>query len=79
MRDRPGTTYMIDSTITDLINQVDPKDFFRANRKYLVNINSIAKFKSESGKILLQLHPETGGDVVVSKENAPNFRRWIEG
>lgn len=79
LRDKSGTTYIIDSTITDLISQVNPKEFFRANRKYLVNINAITKFKSDSGKILLQLNPETGDDVVISKENAPNFRQWIEG
>lgn len=78
LRDMEGTTYISDATITELTDQVDPTTFFRANRKYLVNIDAIAKFKSDQGKIILDLNPPPGDDVTVSKENAPNFRKWIE-
>ncbi|MEM9390597.1 MAG: response regulator transcription factor [Bacteroidota bacterium] len=79
LRDTSGTTYMIDSNITDLLTQVDTKKFFRVNRKYLVHINAIERFKSDNGKIELHLKPITKEKVTVSKENAPNFRNWIEG
>ncbi|MEM9299276.1 MAG: LytTR family DNA-binding domain-containing protein [Bacteroidota bacterium] len=79
LRDTSGTTYIIDSNITDLLTQVDKKEFFRVNRKYLVNINAIERFKSDNGKIELHLSPATKEKVTVSKENAPNFRKWIEG
>ncbi|ELR72807.1 Two-component system response regulator [Fulvivirga imtechensis AK7] len=70
--------YIIDKTLTELEEELDPEYFFRANRKYLVHIDAIEKFKSDSGKVLLQLHPPTREEVCVSKENAPNFRYWIE-
>ncbi|MEM6524758.1 MAG: LytTR family DNA-binding domain-containing protein [Bacteroidota bacterium] len=79
LRDTSGTTYIIDSNITDLLTQVDTKRFFRVNRKYLVHINAIERFKSDIGKIELYLKPVTKEKVTVSKENAPNFRKWIEG
>ncbi|TRX58628.1 response regulator transcription factor [Fulvivirga sp. M361] len=78
LRDVDGVTYMIDHSITDLTNELDHRCFFRANRKYLVNIEAIVKFKSENGKIILSLSPATTDSVIVSKENAPNFRRWVE-
>ncbi|GAB5522434.1 MAG: LytTR family DNA-binding domain-containing protein [Roseivirga sp.] len=79
LRDREGNKYIIDKTITELQEELDSKEFFRANRKYLVSIEAIGKFRSDNGKILLELIPSVKEDVVVSKENAPNFRNWVEG
>lgn len=75
--DHEGRKYIIDKTISILSDELNPLKFFRANRKYLVNIDAIEKFKSDNGKIILTLHPKNFEEVVVSKENAPNFRRWI--
>lgn len=58
---------------------LDSGYFFRANRKYIVNIDAIEKFKSDNGKIALQLVPSLNEEVLVSKENTPHFRKWIEG
>ncbi|MDN5201474.1 LytTR family DNA-binding domain-containing protein [Fulvivirgaceae bacterium BMA10] len=79
LRDKKGDKYIIDKTLTELEQELDPDNFFRANRKYLVNIEAIEKFKSDNGKIALQISPATNEEVTVSKENAPNFRKWIEG
>ena len=78
LRDEQGNTYIIDKSLSDLSEELDGRYFFRANRKYLINIESIARFKSANGKIILLLSPETSEEVMVSKENAPNFRKWIE-
>ena len=78
LRDADGATYIIDRSLSDLAHELEDQYFFRANRKYLVNIESIVKFKSSNGKIIIQLVPATSEQVVISKENAPNFRRWIE-
>lgn len=79
LRDNEGNKYIIDKTISDLQEELDAGQFFRANRKYLVNIESIGKFRSDNGKILLDLIPSVNEEVAVSKENAPNFRKWIGG
>lgn len=78
LRDRQGNKYIIDKTLADLQEEL-AHDFFRANRKYLVSIDSVARFRSDQGKILLELDPKVNEEVVVSKENAPNFRAWIGG
>ncbi len=77
--DKEGKKYIIDKTLTDLEKELNPANFFRANRKYLVNIEAIDKFKSDNGKIALSLIPDPKDEVTVSKENAPNFKSWIEG
>lgn len=79
LRDNEGNKYIIDKTLSDLQEELDADRFFRANRKYLTSIESVAKFRSDNGKILLDLIPSVKEEVVVSKENAPNFRAWVEG
>lgn len=77
--DKEGKKYIIDKTLSDLEKELNPVNFFRANRKYLVSIDAIDKFKSDSGKIALYLNPDPKDKVTVSKENASNFKQWIEG
>lgn len=79
LKDKAGNKYIIDKTITDLQEELSATQFFRANRKYLVSIEAVEKFRSDNGRILLDLAPPVGEEVAVSKENAPNFRNWIEG
>ena len=78
LKDREGSKYIIDKTLSELAEELDHTYFFRANRKYLVHIDAIERFKSDNGKIVLQLSPMASEEVSVSKENAPNFRKWID-
>lgn len=78
LRDQQGDKYIIDKTLSDLQEELGI-EFFRVNRKYLVSIEAIAKFRSDNGKILIDLAPKVNEEVTVSKENAPNFRAWIGG
>ncbi len=76
--DRNGVKYIVDKSITTLYEELDPIEFFRANRKMIIHIDAISKFKSEGGKILLEADPPTQEVIVISKETAPKFREWID-
>ncbi len=77
LTDKEGYKYIIDKSMSDIEEELG-NDFFRANRKYVIHIDAVEKFKSDNGKIALTLNPKTPEPVMVSKENAPNFRKWIE-
>lgn len=78
MQDRQGETYMADLPLRELEKQLDPARFFRANRQYIVCIDAIKRFKSvEQGKLLLELEPKPRENVIIGKENAVAFRRWL--
>ena len=78
-KDNQGVIYLIDQSLTDLEKMLDPKRFFRANRQYLVNLQAIDKYKSiEQSKIKLDLKPSAKEDVIIGKENAGLFRKWIK-
>ena len=77
LKDVHGRQYILDKTLADLERELDGKLFFRLNRKILTNVEAIEKFKSDSGKIRVFLRPPLNEEVYVSKETAPDFRRWI--
>jgi DNA-binding LytR/AlgR family response regulator len=77
LKDVHGRQYILDKTLSELEGEVDGKVFFRLNRKFLTNVEAIEKFRSENGKIRVCLRPAVYEEVFVSKETAPDFRRWI--
>lgn len=75
--DRSGSRSVVDKTLTELERELDPGKFFRANRKFILHIRSLGRFKTlEKGKLLLEITPPPGEQVVVSQENASAFRAW---
>ena len=76
--DKEGNRYLVDKPLAELEAELHTEKFFRVNRKFLVHINAIARFKSfEKGKILVELKPPTKEEVTVSQENAADFREWM--
>lgn len=74
-----GKTYLSDFTLDDLVNQLDPKNFYRANRQFLINadfINTVHKhFK---GKLMVEMDHFTSEQILVSSEKATAFKNWLD-
>jgi DNA-binding LytR/AlgR family response regulator len=77
VKDFNGRQFIIDKNLSEIEADMDNKQFYRINRKFITNINAIEKFKSDNGKIRIFLKPEIKEDVHISKETAPDFRKWI--
>lgn len=77
--DKDSKKYLCEiSTLAETENMVDEKTFFRANRKYIVNANYIVKFRSiDKSKISIDLQVHTAEEIIISQENAPLFKKWI--
>lgn len=77
--DRSGQKYMLDKPLGVLEEELDPKYFYRLNRKYLAHIQSVARFKPfEKGKIRVDLVPAVKEEIHVSQEKAADFKMWME-
>lgn len=76
-RDKEGRRFIVDMTLSELESKLDRQVFFRINRKYISSREAIERFKPESGKIKIFLQPAMNEDIFVSKETAPEFRKWI--
>lgn len=72
-----GEKVVVQQTLETLEQELDPKDFFRANRQYIVHINSIDKVHNFfNGKLKLEVKNST--DIIVSRIKAPLFKIWLD-
>jgi len=75
-----GKTLPIDQNLDELEHMLDPKTFFRINRKVIVNIGAIKSMHAYSrSRVHLSLEPTTDIDSLVSTERSPVFKKWLEG
>lgn len=76
---RQGQKYLSEfNSLTELYSALDKKYFNRINRKQIVNLAAVRKFRSfERLKIFVELEIETPAAFVVSQGNASFFRKWI--
>lgn len=70
--------YLIDHTLNDLENMLNPKQFFRINRQMIVSLTSIKTINSYfNNRLILELTPSTDFDVIVSREKVNLFKEWL--
>jgi len=71
--------YPVDDSLEELMKSLNPKDFFRINRKYLVKIDSIANVHIfPKSHLKLQLSPQPREDVFVSIDKVTAFKKWLD-
>ena len=71
--------YFINYSLDELEELLDPKFFFRLNRQFIVQIDSILKISNYfNGKLKVELQPSISDEVVVSRAKAPVLKSWLE-
>ena len=72
-------TYPIEYTIDLLENILNPIQFFRVNRKFMVSVESVVEIHSYfNSRLLLKLLPKEEEQVIVSRERTTNFKKWLD-
>ena len=77
--DKEEKKYLCDKNLSALEEELDTALFFRANRKYLLNIHYIRSYKTfEKVKLEVTLSlSNCNHNIIVSQETAPLFRKWM--
>lgn len=71
--------HILDYKLDELERLLDPKIFFRINRKIIVGLPAIRKIESYfNGRYVLSLDPKFNDDVIVSRERAASFKSWLD-
>ena len=71
-------SYVINESLDALENQLSTKDFYRANRKYILSSQCIQKVEPYfNQKLVVHLSPETEETVTISKIKATSFKEWL--
>lgn len=70
--------YPVDESLEELTQAMNPKDYFRINRKYLVKINAIANVHIyPKSHLKLELSPLPSEEVFVSIDKVAAFKKWL--
>ncbi|WP_456313161.1 LytR/AlgR family response regulator transcription factor [Pseudomonas shirazensis] len=75
-----GNSYLYNSNLKDLINNLDSKIFFKINRKYIINrdsIQEIVKHSSQKIELLLNVALPDTEPIILSKKEINNFKNWL--
>ena len=74
-----GRKYLLDYTLDQIVELVDPQRFFRINRKYIISINGFDDIISYSNsRLKIHLKFEKTMDAIVSRERVPDFKKWLD-
>ena len=76
---KEGRNYLLDTTLDQLANELDPHTFFRINRKFFVNIHAIKDMISyTNSRLQIKLNSYTEQDIIVARERVKDFKYWLE-
>lgn len=71
--------YIIDYTLEQVEQLVDPSKFFRINRKYLVSLESVKDIITYSNsRLRLILKHSNEMDAIVSRDRVQDFKQWLD-
>jgi len=74
-----GRNYLLDNTLEQLENELEPQTFFRINRKFFVNINAIKDMISyTNSRLQIKLKSFNEQDVIVARERVKAFKEWLD-
>jgi DNA-binding LytR/AlgR family response regulator len=73
-----GKKYFVDDTLDEVETKLNPKDFFRINRKYLAQASAIERIEPHfNGRLKISLRLRDDSEIYVSREKADAFKKWL--
>ena len=70
--------YLLDTTLEQIEEELDPKEFYRVSRKFIIPLKAIHEIQVHSNsrlKVVLPSYKEE--EVIVSREKVSDFKTWI--
>lgn len=78
MIDNKNQKFILDQSLSEIEKSLDPSQFYRVNRKYLVHLNAIKKIKCfPKSKLQLELEPLPAEEIIISQDNVTAFKEWM--
>ena len=72
--------FIIDYTLESLEEVLDPQQFVRPNRTFVININAIKDVLVYSNsRLKISLTLEFDKEIIVSREKVGEFKEWFDG
>ncbi len=75
---RDNKKFVVDYTMDELEEMLDPDTFFRISRSFYVSIDAIEKIEDYFGnRLILTLKPAVEKEALVSREKVSDFKKWM--
>jgi two-component system response regulator LytT len=79
LQNNSGRDYAISYSLDQLEDLLDPAQFFRINRKFIVSFSAISDIISYSNsRLKVKLNYNQSDDLIVSREKVQDFKKWLE-
>lgn len=73
-----GQKFLVDYTLDELADALDPSRFFRINRGVLVTHQAVEQMQPYFGnRLALSLRPVFDKEALVSRERVSDFKQWM--
>jgi len=77
-RTHQNQKYIIDHTLDELEQSLSPKQFFRANRQFILTNKCVTTIHTWfNQKLKVEVKPEAAEHVVISRDKANSFKEWM--
>ncbi|MEM7548201.1 MAG: LytTR family DNA-binding domain-containing protein [Bacteroidota bacterium] len=71
--------HIIDHTIEELNNLLNPSDCFKINRKVIINARHIQEIQNyEGNRLMINCSVEAPFELLVSRERVSLFKKWLD-
>ena len=74
-----GKNYILDETLEQIEEQLEPAKYFRVSRKFIVNMDFIKDIISyTNSRLQVKLDHFNELEIIVSREKVKEFKQWLE-
>jgi len=78
MKTTGGDRHVIDEKMDSLESSLDPKSFFRINRKLIINERAVGEIANYfNSRLKLALQPKFKEEVIVARDRVSGFKSWL--
>jgi DNA-binding LytR/AlgR family response regulator len=76
---KEGRNIILDYSLEELEEMLNPEKFYRINRKYLISSESIKDIISyTNSRLKLVLKSSQDNDIIVARERVQDFKGWLD-
>jgi two-component system, LytTR family, response regulator LytT len=74
-----GRKFILDFKLDDIETQLNPENFTRANRQYILSRDCITELVTYiNSRIKVKTNPVAPSELIISKEKVTIFKKWFE-
>jgi two-component system LytT family response regulator len=75
-----GQKFTIQETLEDVEKRLNPEEFFRANRQFIIARKALVEAEIYfNNRLTVKLNPPPPDLIIISREKVAQFRQWLQG